>query len=159
MATTTPANKPSESKAPDAKSDVSPAADVRAAEATLRPKQRDNAQDMLKYRADHKGAREAAIEQNEALAKNLRAAVKDAVSVDEAASRNPVQNQVPQEGALVETPPQPVPPSYSDAELKEMDHAPLGMREPSVAAGASSFEDYDQTVHPESRVNDPRFPL
>jgi hypothetical protein len=90
------------------------------------------------------------------VAKAEAEALKNATPAEQAGFNPNPYNQVPQEGALVETPPQPVPPSYSDAELKEMDHAPEGLREPSVAAKST---DTDQTVHPASRVNDPSKPL
>lgn len=116
---------------------------------------KSNAADMVGYRDGQVGAREAALAANEQVAKEQAEALKNATPADQVQFSNPF-NQVPQEGALVETPPQPVPPSYSDAELKEMDHAPAGLREPSVAKDST---DTDQTVHPESRVNDPSKPL
>lgn len=133
--------------------------EVRNAEAQVRPKQAENARGMLKYRDEHVGAREAAQAGAEAVAKAEREVNANSVASDQTHVVVPVQNQVPQEGALVETPPQPVPPAYTDAQLREMDHAPLGYREPSLAAGASKFEDFDQTVHPQSRVDDPSKPL
>jgi hypothetical protein len=117
---------------------------------------RSHASKMVGYRDDHVGAREAAIEADKAVAKADAEAMKNAVPVGDAAFTPNPYNQVPQEGALVETPPQPVPPAYTEAELREMDHAPEGLREPSVAAKSS---DTDQTVHPKSRVNDPSKPL
>lgn len=117
---------------------------------------KSNASKMVGYREGHIGAREAAIEAGKEAAKADAEAVKNATPVGEAAFTPNPYNQVPQEGALVETPPQPVPPSYTEAELREMDHAPRGLREPSVAAGSN---DTDQTVHPKSRVDDPSKPL
>lgn len=121
--------------------------------------QKSNASKMVGYRGEHVGAKEAAIEAAKAAADAERDAIKAATPA-EAAGFTPVYgNQVPQEGALVETPPQPVPPPHTEADLREMDHSPRGYREPSVAAGASGFDDYDMTVHPKSRVDDPSKPL
>jgi hypothetical protein len=117
---------------------------------------KSNASKMVGYRGDHVGAREAAVEAARQVEKDQAAAIKNATAAGEAAFLPNPYNQVPQEGALVETPPQPVPPSYTEAELREMDHAPQGLREPSVAAGS---DDTDQTVHPKSRVDDPSKPL
>lgn len=117
---------------------------------------RSHASKMVGFRGDQVGAREAAIEGAKAAAKADAEALKNATPADQAGFNPNPYNQVPQEGALVETPPQPVPPSYTDAELREMDHAPEGLREPSVAANSN---DTDQTVHPRSRVDDPTKPL
>jgi hypothetical protein len=117
---------------------------------------KSHASKMVGYRGEQVGAKQAATEAAEAVAKADAEAVKNATPVGEAAFNPNPHNQVPQEGALVETPPQPVPPSYTDAELREMDHAPEGLREPSVAAKST---DTDQTVHPKSRVDDPSKPL
>jgi hypothetical protein len=158
MATTQ--GKADDPKAPDAKSSEAPrATDARPASPSAvvdEGDQKSNASDMLSYRDDHVGAKEAAVEANKQVAKDDAEAVKNAVPAEHAAFNPNPYNQVPQEGALVETPPQPVPPSYTEAELKEMDHAPAGLREPSVAAGS---DDTDQTVHPKSRVDDPTKPL
>jgi hypothetical protein len=115
-----------------------------------------NASKMVGYREGQVAARDAAIAAAEDARKAEADALKNAIPVEQAAFTPNWQNQVPQEGALVESPPQPVPPAYSDAELKEMDHAPEGLREPSIAKDST---DTDQTVHPESRVNDPSKPL
>jgi len=117
---------------------------------------KSHAEEMLGYRDDHVSARDAAIEANKQVAKDLAEAAKNATPAEEAGFNPNPYNQVPQEGALVESPPQPVPPSYTEAELREMDHAPAGLREPSVAAKST---DTDQTVHPKSRVDDPTKPL
>jgi hypothetical protein len=115
-----------------------------------------HASKMVGFRSDHVSAHDAAVEANKQVAKDDAAAVKAAAPVDQAAFAPNFQNQVPQEGALVESPPQPVPPSYTEAQLREMDHAPEGLREPSVAKNST---DTDQTVHPKSRVDDPTKPL
>jgi hypothetical protein len=117
---------------------------------------RSHASKMVGFRGDQVGAREVAVKAAEEVAKADAEAVKNAVPAEQAGFNPNPWNQVPQEGALVETPPQPVPPSYTDAQLREMDHAPEGLREPSVAAGS---DDTDQTVHPQSRVDDPSKPL
>lgn len=114
--------------------------------------------------SDHVSAKDAAIEADGRVAeltRELAAATAKAgagqvanVPADQLLN---VQNQVHQEGALVETPPQPSPPPFPAGAEDSMDLSPRGMREPSVAAEA--FGDTDQTVHPQSRVDDPRIPL
>lgn len=139
--------KPPEAKTP-AKADDNTAAQTQAA----------NSATMVGFRDNHVTAADAYAESVKASEEAQREGLRNATPADEvgnAAYHNP-GNQVPQEGALVETPPQPVPPSYTKAELEEMDHAPAGLREPSVAAKS---DDTDQTVHPRSRVNDPSKPL
>jgi hypothetical protein len=148
---TTPAKDDGGAKSPDPKLN-----EVKAAPVDNTDDAASNASKMVGYREGHIGAREAAIEAGKQAAKDDAEAVKNAVPAEQAGFNPNPYNQVPQEGALVETPPQPVPPSYSEAELKEMDHAPAGLREPSVAKDST---DTDQTVHPESRVNDPSKPL
>lgn len=149
MATTQ--GKADEPKAPDAKATEAPKVSEPAA-----PDAKSNASEMLSYREDHVSARDAAIEAGKQAEKDAAEAAKNAVPAEHSAFYPNPFNQVPQEGALVESPPQPVPPSYTEAELREMDHAPAGLREPSVAAKSS---DTDQTVHPKSRVDDPSKPL
>jgi hypothetical protein len=119
----------------------------------------ENAKRQVGYRSDQVGAREAGLAIEDQVRKDQERAIRDAVPVDDSGFAPNYGNQVPQEGALVETPRQPVPPPYTEEQLREMDHAPLGYREPSVAAGASEAEHYDQTVHPKSRVDDPSKPL
>jgi hypothetical protein len=122
------------------------------------------AREMLAFREDQVDARTAAEEGEARAAEADRQVVANAVESRDGevanvpwAQRLNSQNQVPQEGALVTTPPQPVPPPYPEEILREMDHAPAGLREQHIAA--ENFGDTDQTVHPRSRVDDPTKPL
>lgn len=156
MATTPSKDDGGSVKAADQKPADVKAQDVKAHPVDNSDDAASNASKMVGYREGQIAARDAAIAAGEDARKAAEDAAKNARPVDQASFTPNWQNQVPQEGALVESPPQPVPPSYSDAELKEMDHAPEGLREPSVAKNST---DTDQTVHPESRVNDPTKPL
>jgi len=116
--------------------------------------------EFTKARESHVGAEQAAmdaakvqVEADEALAKAVREAGPGAVAnvpVDQEVNEH---GQVRQEGAKVRTPPQPPTPPFHPSAAEHMDITPPGF------IRGSGSDDYDQTVHPKSRVDDPTKPL